>query len=210
MALEILSLPLGPMENNSHLVADNDSGEAVVVDPSFESDILLDKARQHGWHIQAIWLTHAHFDHIAGIQTLCDAIQPAPPVGLHPDDLELWRQGGGARIFGLLVEPGPEPTLRFAHGQILKVGQHAFEVRHTPGHTPGHVVFYCAEAQVVLCGDLIFYRGVGRTDLPGGNHTRLLESIRGQVLNLPPGTRLLSGHGPETNVEEEAAENPFL
>src|SRR5512146_528153 len=116
MALEILSLQLGPMENNSYLAADSETGQAVVIDPSFESDVILEKARQLGWQISAIWLTHAHFDHIAGIQILCDAIQPAPPVGLHPDDLDLWRQGGGARIFGLLVEPGPEPTLHFSHG----------------------------------------------------------------------------------------------
>ena len=97
-----------------------------------------------------------------------------------------------------------------AHRQSLTIGEILVEVRHTPGHTPGHVVFYAPSAGVVFCGDLIFYGSVGRTDLPGGNHRQLIESIQAQILSLPPQTRLFSGHGPETTVGDEIANNPFL
>ena len=208
--LEIVCLPLGPMDNNTYLVGDTATRQAVVIDPSFNSETVLEEAGRHGWRIAGIWLTHAHFDHIAGVAALVKAINPPLPVGLHPADLPLWRQGGGARLFGMKMETGPEPALHFEHEQILCVGKHYLEVRHTPGHTPGHVVFYSDEISTVLCGDLIFYHGVGRTDLPGGDHRALLQSIHTQILPLPPATRLLSGHGPETTVEEEAHENPFL
>jgi glyoxylase-like metal-dependent hydrolase (beta-lactamase superfamily II) len=210
MALEILSLQLGPMENNTYVAADVSSGQAVVIDPSFDSEVILPEIEQRGWSLSAIWLTHAHFDHIAGVKALLSASSPPPAVGLHPADLPLWQQGGGARIFGLEIELGPEPSLSFVDGSTLQLGDNSFEVRHTPGHTTGHVVFYCAQEAVVFCGDLIFYHGVGRTDLPGGDHRTLLRSIREQILTLPPATRLLSGHGPETTVAEEQAANPFL
>ncbi len=210
MPLEIVSLALGPMENNTYLIADTETREAVVVDPSFDSQIVLEEAKRRNWKLTAIWLTHAHFDHIAGVKLLSEAFQPRLPVGLHPDELPLWKQGGGGRIFGMHVDPGPEPALHFEHEQTLCLGKHEIEVRHTPGHTPGHVIFYSSEAGVVLCGDLIFYHSVGRTDLPGGNLEDLLQSIHTQILTLPPTTRLLSGHGLETTVEEEKKENPFL
>jgi hydroxyacylglutathione hydrolase len=93
---------------------------------------------------------------------------------------------------------------------MLQAGGYSFEVRHTPGHTPGHVVFYCAPEKLVFCGDVIFMSGIGRTDLPGGSYPALLNSIQQQILTLPDATRLLSGHGPETTVGQERLENPFL
>jgi len=210
MTLKILTLQLGPMENNTYLVADEQTGKAVVIDPSFDSDIVLTEAKKHGWSLEGIWLTHAHFDHIAGVKSLVDSSSNPLPVGLHPEDLALWQQGGGARTFGLHVDPGPAPEILFSDKQQLQLGESTLQVRHTPGHTAGHVIFYAAADTTVFCGDVIFYHGVGRTDLPGGNHSLLLQSIRDCILNLPGQTRLLSGHGPETTVEEEAAENPFL
>lgn len=210
MPIEIVPIQLGSMGNNTYLVGDPESGEAVVIDPSFDSEIVLTKTEQRGWKLTAIWLTHAHFDHIAGVKTLAEAFEPHLPVGLHPDDIPLFQQGGGSRTFDIQIDAGPRPTIHFEHEQVLRLGKNYLEVRHTPGHTPGHVVFYSAEAQVVFCGDLIFYHSVGRTDLPGGDLAALLQSIYTQILTLPPETRLLSGHGPETTVEEESAENPFL
>ncbi len=208
MALEIVRLALGPMDNNSYLLADTQTKQAVVIDPSFESQRILAETAQRGWQLTAIWLTHAHFDHIAGIKTVVDALPL--PVGLHPADLPLYQQNGGARLFGLAIEPGPQPEILFADGQALSVGQETLEVHHTPGHTPGHVIFYSQNAGAALCGDLIFFHGIGRTDLPGGSHAALLKSIQTQILTLPLETRLFSGHGPETTVQEEQAENPFL
>lgn len=210
MALEILTFELGPMQNNTYLLADTVTGSAVVVDPSFDSEIVLGEAQKRGWTIQGIWLTHAHFDHIAGVKMLAESREPGLPVGLHPKDLPLFEQGGGARNFGVRVEPGPHPALYFEHEQTLNLGSEMVEVRFTPGHTPGHVVFYSASASAALVGDLIFYHSVGRTDLPGGDLEALLQSIHTQVMTLPPETRLLSGHGPETTVAEERENNPYL
>ena len=210
MPLSVVTLQLGPMENNTYLVADPQTGEAAVVDPSFNSLSVVEEAARHGWTLTQVWLTHAHFDHIAGVRTVAESSQPPLPVGLHAEDLPLWKQGGGARFFGMQVDPGPAPSITFTHGQALTLGGQTLEVRHTPGHTQGHVVLYAPGSGFVLCGDLIFYHGVGRTDLPGGNHDTLLQSIREHILTLPPTTRLLCGHGPETTVEEEEQENPFL
>ncbi len=210
MPLSIVPFVLGPLENNTYLLGDSQTSLAAVVDPSFDSELVLEEARQRGWKITQVWLTHAHFDHIAGVATLAAASQEALTVGLHPGDLVLWRQGGAAPHFGVQFESGPEPNLRLVHGQVLELGSARLEVRHTPGHTRGHVIFYAPAEGAALVGDLIFKESVGRTDLPGGDYDALLASIRAQVLTLPPQTRLLPGHGPETSVAEEAAGNPFL
>jgi hydroxyacylglutathione hydrolase len=210
MSIMIVPFVLGPLENNTYLVVDTDSGEAIVIDPSFDSQVVLHEARAQGWTLTGVWLTHAHFDHVAGVGTISNSTLPALPVGLHPGDMILWKQNGGAPHFGIPFESGPEPSIEFVHGQILKLGKSSFEVRHTPGHTRGHVVFVSLDDRVVFCGDLIFRGSVGRTDLPGGNSAALLSSIRSQILTLPPETRLLSGHGLETTVGAEADHNPFL
>jgi len=210
MSISCLCLVLGPLENNTYLLVDNDTRLVAVIDPSFDSEQVVEEARQHGWTISQVWLTHAHFDHIAGVATVSQVVTPPAPVGLHPGDMALWQQNGGASNFGLKFESGPEPTLLFSHGQILTLGSSTFEVRHTPGHTRGHVVFVSQDSPLVLCGDLIFKDSVGRTDLPGGNSAALVKSIHTQILTLPLNTRLLSGHGPETTVGEESQNNPYI
>lgn len=207
--LAIVPFVLGPVETNAYLAADAAEGTAVVIDPAWDGQVMLDEARRRGWRITSIWLTHAHFDHFGGAALVARAT--GAPVALHPNDLPLWRFSGGAALFGLPhFDPGPEPTVSLAHGMHLSIGTHHIEVRHSPGHTPGHVVFYAPASNLVFCGDLIFYNGVGRTDLPGGSWESLLESIRTQILSLPDPTRLLSGHGPETTVGRERRTNPFL
>ena len=113
-------------------------------------------------------------------------------------------------MFGFDIDPGPEPTIDFYHGQILKLGNVEFEVRFTPGHTTGHCILYVPSAGVCFCGDLIFAGSVGRTDFPGGSWDQLERSIRNQVYTLPDDTRLLSGHGSETTVRQEKQNNPFV
>jgi hydroxyacylglutathione hydrolase len=137
-------------------------------------------------------------------------LNPAPVVALHPYDHELWKNGGGAPLFGMQIEPGPEPTIELAHLEILHVGNIEFEVRHTPGHTPGHVVYYCAKETTIFCGDLIFQGSVGRTDLPGGDWEALTRSVLEQIFTLPDEILLLSGHGKKTTVGEEKRTNPFV
>ena len=207
--LEIVTFVQGPTQTNAYLVADAASGAAAVIDPAYDGEAIAGEARRRGWTIGQIWLTHAHFDHFAGAAGVAEAFNT--PVALHPEDQPLWRFGGGGALFGMGdFDPGPEPTVAFHHGMLLHLGAQRFEVRHTPGHSPGHVILIAPQAGVVFCGDLIFASGVGRADLPGGDWETLLESIRREILSLPDATRLLSGHGPETTVGRERRANPFL
>lgn len=208
--LEIVSFTLGPAQTNAYLIADSETKDAAVIDPSWDGHVILAAAQQRGWRIAHLWYTHAHFDHIGGAGAIADALNPLPLVALHPNDHVLWRAGGGGAMFGFDIDPGPEPTIDFAHGQILKLGTVEFQVRFTPGHTTGHCIFYVASAGVCFCGDLIFAGSVGRTDFPGGSWTQLVDSIKTQVYSLPDDTRLLSGHGPVTTVGEEKRNNPFV
>jgi len=208
--LEIIALVLGPVSTNCYLIADPDSDEAAVIDPAWDGHVILAEAQKRGWRIGQLWYTHAHFDHIGGAAEIAEALSPLPIIALHPLDHDLWQKQGGALLFGMRIDPGPEPTVDLVHGQSLHLGSITFEVRHTPGHTLGHCVFYCAQASVLFSGDLIFRGGVGRTDLPGGNWDALVESIREQVYTLPEETRILSGHGEETTVGVEKGENPFV
>jgi hydroxyacylglutathione hydrolase len=208
--LEIITFILGPAQTNAYLVADPESKDAAVIDPAWNGKLILAEAQRRGWRIAHLWYTHAHFDHIGGAAEIADALNLLPLVALHPDDHVLWRAGGGGALFGFKIDPGPEPTIDFAQGQTLRLGSAQFEVRYTPGHTPGHCVLYCGEANVCFCGDLIFAGSVGRTDLPGGDWDTLEKSIREQIYTLPDETRLLSGHGPETTVGDEKQFNPFV
>jgi len=210
MPLEIVRLTLGPVQTNAYLVADSTSGDAAVIDPSWDGALILAEAQKRGWRIAHLWYTHAHFDHIGGAAAIADALNPLPLVALHPADHVLWRAAGGGPAFGFNIDPGPEPSIDFVQGMRMRLGKAEFEVRYTPGHTPGHVVLYCADAGVCFCGDLIFANGVGRVDLPGGDVQALIDSIHNQIYTLPDETRLLPGHGPETTVGEEKVSNPFV
>ena len=208
--LEIIPLVLGPVGTNTYLMGDPQSLSSVVVDPAWDGELILEEASRRKWKIEQIWLTHAHFDHIGGIAGLIKDLQTTPKISLHPADFPLYSVQGGAGYFGMRISTGPEPTNHLEHGQILTLGDRAFEVRHCPGHTPGHVVFYCAAEKVLFSGDVIFWGSIGRTDLPGGDYDALIHSIYSQILTLPNETRLLSGHGGETTVGFERRENPFL
>jgi glyoxylase-like metal-dependent hydrolase (beta-lactamase superfamily II) len=196
---------------NAYLVGDERQSGAVVIDPAWDGEVIVQEAQRRGWRINNIWLTHAHFDHFGGAAAVADAYDSPVPVSLHPADHPLWRNQGGAAYFGFgSFDPGPEPTIDLEHGMELHFGSTRLEVRHTPGHCPGHVMFSAADLDLVFCGDLIFQSGVGRTDLPGGDWQTLLQSIENEILVLPDETLLLSGHGPATTVGQERRSNPFL
>jgi glyoxylase-like metal-dependent hydrolase (beta-lactamase superfamily II) len=203
-------MTLGPVMTNAYILADESTGEAVVIDPADEGKRISQEVIDRGWRIVGIWLTHAHFDHMAGIAELVDNLSSTPPIALHAGDHNLWRNQGGAAFFGMRIEPVPDPTLELSHDQILDVGTYKFRVLHAPGHTPGHVMFYNPSESVLFCGDVIFQGSIGRTDLPGGDYETLMNSIMTQVMNLPDDTVLLSGHGPPTKVGVERQYNPFI
>ena len=210
MSLSINTFILGPLQNNTYLLSDPDSKEAVIIDPSFDIEEVLEYIQVNGLTLSKILITHAHFDHVVGVNTIIKTFGPGIPIGLHPADLPLWRQGSGAEIFGLRFEPAARPSIHFYQGQVLSIGSEKLEVKQTPGHSRGHVIFHYLPKNIVFCGDLIFSGSIGRTDLPGGSAVEILHSIRTQILTLPPETRLLSGHGPETTVETESQTNPYL
>jgi glyoxylase-like metal-dependent hydrolase (beta-lactamase superfamily II) len=210
MSLEIYTFTLGPLENNTYVAVDTETKMAVVIDPAFDSAEIAEVARQKGWQLSAIWITHAHFDHIAGVEELTKAWGKPIPVGIHPADISLWQSGGGAGYFGVRFNSGPTPTQLFEDNGTLTLGKSQFQVYHIPGHSRGHVVIYSEESQALFCGDVIFQGSVGRTDLPGGDFDELIAGIQKKVMTLPDDTRLLPGHGSESTVGRERETNPFL
>ncbi len=210
MAIFVKMLELGPVLTNCYLIMDDDSRELVVIDPGWDGKVILQEIKMLGGVLSAVWLTHGHFDHLGGIADLVRGNETDVEVCLHPEDKLLYEDQGGAAFFGLSIEAGPKPKCWLKDGQELSVGRFGFEVRHTPGHTPGHVVFYCKKENLLFSGDLIFQSSIGRTDLPGGSFKQIMSSIKENVLTLPDNTKILSGHGPETTVGQERINNPYL
>jgi glyoxylase-like metal-dependent hydrolase (beta-lactamase superfamily II) len=200
----------GGFAENGYLVTWDHPGKAVAVDPGAAAGSMVATLRSEGTSLEAILLTHAHLDHIEGVHVVREAF-PEVPIWLHPADLRLYQAlPQQAAAFGLTLHPQPDPDRELAHGESLAFGDGAFEVRFTPGHSPGHVIFVAHEHRLALVGDVVFRGSIGRTDLPGGDFYTLMRSIREQVLTLPDDTVLHPGHGPATTVGDERAGNPFL
>lgn len=210
MGLVFKTFVQGPVNTNAYLLADSASGVAAVIDPSWDGLEIYNASIAEGWRIAHLWYTHAHFDHIAGAGAIADQLNPLPLVACHAADHDLWKARGGARHFGITIDHGPEPVVDLVEGQILRLGDNEIIVYETPGHTRGHVVFHAPSIHACFCGDLIFQGSVGRTDLPGGDHDDLIESIDRVILTLPDETILYSGHGPSTTVGFERVNNPFF
>jgi hydroxyacylglutathione hydrolase len=206
-APRVVPLTNGAFAENCYLVADPDTREAVIVDPGEEAELFLARLRHEAWTLRAIWLTHAHVDHVAGVTAVREAT--GAPVWLHPLDRPLYdRAADQARALGLRIVPPPPPDRAFAEGEPVGVGGLRFDVLHTPGHSPGGVSL--AGHGVAFVGDLLFAGSVGRTDLPGGDTDTLLASIREKLYALPDDTVVYAGHGPATTIGEEKRSNPFV
>ena len=203
----VVGIPNGSFAENCWLVADRTQGVAAVVDPGEDAGRILAEVSRRGWRVEAIWVTHAHIDHVMGIAQVKAAT--GAPVYLHALDQRLYEnvveQG---RWFGFAVEPLPPPDVLWNHGDVVRLGSLEFEVRHAPGHAPGHVVLVGHGHAFV--GDVLFQGSVGRTDLPGGDGRTLDRSIRSELLTLPDDTVIHPGHGGETTVGAERGSNPFL
>ena len=205
--LEVVSLPNGQFAQNCYLLADRRTREAVIVDPGEEPGMFLAELDTRAWALRAIWLTHAHVDHILGVEAVKRAT--GVPIHLHPADRPIYDAlpQFGAWV-GRELAPPPPPDVELAAGDRLRVGALEFEVRFTPGHSPGSVSF--VGQGMVFGGDVLFNGSVGRTDLPGGDFATLMSSIHTQFLSLPDSTVVHSGHGPDTTIGVERLTNPFI
>ena len=218
MILETAAAP--PFMKNGFVLGCPRTREGVVVDPGDEVSELIGAAKRHGLRITRILLTHAHLDHVTGVAAAKRAFDV--PVYLHDDDEFLYnaavQQG---LMFGLRVEQPPPVDLHYGDGVDVSFGDFAVDVHHTPGHCPGGVCLAVsaksADAEMpsgqphhLFVGDTLFAGSIGRTDLPGGDHSTLIRSIRTVLFAFPDETPVHSGHGPDTTVGEEKRTNPFL
>jgi hydroxyacylglutathione hydrolase len=206
--LIIASLPVGLIQTNCYVVGCEETKQGAVIDPGGHPERILAEVERHGLAIKYVLDTHAHFDHTDANGAIVQATGAS--LALHPEDRPLLEASGGAALFGMHADPSPPPDLELHDGDEISVGTLGFKVLHTPGHTPGHVCFYEADEGTLFDGDVLFYRGIGRTDLPGGSWQQLLESIQGVLFALPDDTIVYPGHGPATTIGEEKRLNPWL
>lgn len=208
--MKVIPITNGVFAENCYLVVDEQArgGQCAIVDPGEEAGLILHKIEDTGATPVAIWLTHAHLDHVVGVARVAE--ETGVPVWLHPGDRALYDavpQQAGA--FGLAPPPAlPAPDRDMVPGERLAVGDLRFEVRHAPGHSQGSV---CLIGHgIAFVGDVLFAGSIGRTDLPGGDFETLIASIERELLSLPDETIVYSGHGPETTIGRERRANPFL
>lgn len=203
------TFPVGPLQCNCTVLGDETSGIATVIDPGAEIARILAVLARHNLHLAQIVVTHAHIDHIAGALALKEAT--GAPVLYSKADLPLVAmmdvQAGWIGCATPEVQP---PDHSPADSEVVHTGAVQAHIIETPGHTEGSLCLYLPDHQLLLAGDTLFAGSVGRTDLPGGNHRKLIQSIRDRLLPLPDDTIVVPGHGPETTVGEERETNPFL
>ncbi|HET6252079.1 MAG TPA: MBL fold metallo-hydrolase [Tepidisphaeraceae bacterium] len=199
----------GIAQTNSYLIADESTGLAVIFDaPNSTVKPLLDEAKKNGWDVIGLWLTHGHFDHIADHAEVIAAF-PQAKVLIHRLDEPMLRRPISS-FFSLPFTIQPRAADAFLDdGQELQIGSLRVNVIHTPGHAPGHVMFYFPDKKILIGGDLIIMGAIGRTDLPGSDARQINPSIR-RVLQLPLDTTLLPGHGEASTLSDEIAGNPYV
>ena len=203
-------IPVTPLQQNCTLISCEETGKAAVVDPGGELDRIIAAAEELDVEIEKILLTHAHVDHAGGAGELSRRLN-LPIEGPHKEDM-FWIQAlpEQSKAFGLPPAETFEPGRWLEQGDEVLVGNSRLEVRHCPGHTPGHVIFFQASDRVALVGDVLFRGSIGRTDFPRSDHEQLLESIRSQLFSLGDEVEFISGHGPLSTIGHERKTNPFL
>jgi len=199
-------LVVGLFDTNCYIVGSQSSGEGMIIDPGDKAKAILKKVEELGLDIKLIVLTHGHIDHVGALKKIKEAT--GVEVAMHSDDAQsLGKQPLGI-VLGLFYPAPPSPDRLLEDGDSIDVGDLRFEVLHTPGHTPGGI---CLLGEgVIFSGDTLFKYSVGRTDLPGGSYTKLMDSIQAKLMTLPDDTVVYPGHGPDTTIGGERKGNPFL
>jgi hydroxyacylglutathione hydrolase len=202
----VAQITVGSFQENCYLVADPESNAIAIVDPGSEADRIIAEVEKTGRDPEAIWITHAHVDHIGAISPIKRRWDV--PVWLHPLDEPLYRVGGmQAKLYGIPYEEPPPPEKQFADGATVRLGSLELRILHAPGHAPGHVVIHGHGNALV--GDCLFAGSIGRTDLPFSNGAQLEASLA-RIAALPAETVVHPGHGDATTIGEERLSNPFL
>lgn len=210
--LKVQIIPVTAFLQNCCLLFDADDKVGVVVDPGGEVAKIQRMIEKTGVTVEAIWLTHGHVDHAGGAMELKEKLGGIPIIGPHEADKPLLENiERQAAMFGAGEGyRNAVPDRWLSEGDTISFGTHVFEVLHTPGHAPGHVVFFHREARFLHAGDVLFNGSIGRTDLMGGDHSTLIRSIRDKILPLGDDVAFICGHGKGGTLGEERRSNPFL
>ena len=210
LAIRALIAPVTPLQQNCTIVWCAKTLKAAIIDPGGEVDRLLGAIEDQGLTLEKIWITHGHMDHAGGTAALKDATG-VPIEGPHPDDAFWIDQidASGAK-WGMPEARGFAPDRWLQDGDVVTLGETEFEVRHCPGHTPGHVIFFHRQARFAQVGDVLFQGSIGRTDFPRGDHGQLIAAITGKLWPLGDDVRFVPGHGPMSSFGQERQTNPFV
>lgn len=208
--LHYQTIPVTPFQQNCSVVWCDVTREGAIIDPGGDLERVLAFVRDQGIELKQILITHAHVDHCAATVDLAEALN-LPIVGPHPDD-QYWIDAlpATAAQYGFPPARIFTPTRWLYDGDIVQVGQSVLRVRHTPGHTPGHVVFYADDAKRAFVGDVLFAGAIGRTDFPGGDYETLIASITQRLWPFGDDTVFIPGHGPESTFARERQSNPYV
>ncbi|NOX19889.1 MAG: MBL fold metallo-hydrolase [Nitrospirae bacterium] len=204
--MQVKRLVVGPLEENTYIVYDKETKEALIIDPGDEPDRIEDLVRVEGLKVKYLVCTHAHFDHVGALPELKKST--SADILIHPDDLEIYEAARDmAAFWGYDIDPLPKPDIYVKEGDVIKAGNLSFKVIHTPGHSPGGICLY--GQGVLFTGDTMFAGSVGRTDFHGGSLSKLKESFK-RLISLPADTVVYPGHGPETTISNEKQNNFFI